>query len=157
MPLSLVGLGGLSKLNEIRLPVTRSSRGRGLLAIVGYHLLPPAGTHKKSFCLRVGTSLRASATTGEYRVLPALFRLHVRLQRIAEFAKTAARCHRIDPVATPGQFLGDPPRGLARPPQEAHRVTGRGLLHDPDGPLLDLGVGLPRPPRVIARRSSPHK
>jgi len=42
------------------------------------------GTHKKSFCLRVGTSFRASATTGEYRVLPALFRLHVRLQRIAE-------------------------------------------------------------------------
>ena len=153
MPLSLVGLGGLSKLNEIRLPVTRSSRGRGLLAIVGYHLLPPAGTHKKSFCLRVGTSLRASATTGEYRVLPALFRLHVRLQRIAEFAKTAARCHRIDP----GQHLANSSAILLVDLLvHRRRLIGSPAVVSSTIPTISF-LTSGSDSRVIARQASPHR
>src|SRR6266540_871867 len=76
------------------------------------------------------------------RVLRALLCLHVRLQRVAQLTETAAHRHRIDPVATSGQLFGDRPRGLARPAKQAHRVTRRGFLHDPDDQVLHLRVGL---------------
>src|SRR6266542_2800733 len=72
------------------------------------------------------------------RRLRALFGFDVRLQRVPEIMQTAAHGARVNLVAATRHLLGDRPRRFARPPQEAHRVTGRGLFDDPGNQGRDL-------------------